>query len=1064
MSKTQDTIPYGKRLLPQIIDQRARERHVRPFAMYPKSTDLSAGWHFISFAQVANAVNQLAWWLDSEMPGQEEKENPFAYFGPNDLRYIIFLIAVMKAGRRVLFASPRNTIRAQMSLFEKTNCKTIVTCSSMDQSLRPLFETAGLRHLKAPKLDDLLHGDNVPHYKYETTWEESTTSKFLILHTSGSSGDPKPIGVGKYSFGGFDASNCLPTDQGRATILSSFGQQNLLTLFPGFHAGGIGPHALAVFCDFTLVLGHPDVPISAEYVSEILKTGPMTAMMSPPSILADLSKEDSSLQSLSKLEHIAFSGGPLSPDVGNLLASSVPHLFGVIGATETGLLHTLVGSNDTWDSMHFFENIGLRFDDVSEGIAELVIVNDERTNIYSGIFDVFPELDEYRTKDLYSPHPTAPGWRRYMGRADDLIVLSNGEKIDPIPMENKIQSHPSVRSALVIGDYRFNACLLLELKESQIPRTEEERHARLEEIWPTIQEANQVAPGFGKITKSLVLFATAEKPFLRAAKGTMQRHLTLKAYAEELDTLYSSQEGSLLTEDLTLVESDKPNDIKVFVREIMRQALDGKDLKDSNDVFQKGLDSLGVSIVVRRLKAALGVALPSLDFQDVSPRLIYGSPTVDKLAYAIVTLIDIKRGATHTNSAIPDRKARMETMLEKYSTNMPKADPKHPPSQAVGPWTVLLTGTTGSLGTHLLAALDRMPPSKIGKIICLNRSANARDKQQKSNMSRRIKATWLERDNPKVEFFQADFSKADFGLPPKTYADLLQTATIVMHTAWQVDFNLSMESFEPQIRGVRNFLDFSCKSANKAPLLFVSSISAALQWRDRNPSDKIPEDIISEFEAPEQIGYGESKYVSEHLLDKYAAASDITTAVLRTGQIAGPVLDGGLWNKQEWLPSIIASSKHLGVLPESLGAMDVVDWVPVDLLSTIIVEIAEQVVARKCQTSRGTTVYNLVNPEVTTWTTLLPAVKESLGISKTVSFSDWVEALQQSSFANNGAIIEANPGVKLLDFYHGLSKKNGTAEGSNFVTDNLIRDSKQASELTAVSQDWIRRWLKQWSF
>jgi hypothetical protein len=67
-----------------------------------------------------------------------------------------------------------------------------------------------------------------------------------------------------------------------------------------------------------------------------------------------------------------------------------------------------------------------------DGVFELVIVNDKHTNKYHVIFDVFPDILEFRTKDLYSPHPTALGWWKHRGRADYLIALSNGEKINPI--------------------------------------------------------------------------------------------------------------------------------------------------------------------------------------------------------------------------------------------------------------------------------------------------------------------------------------------------------------------------------------------------------------------------------------------------------------------------------------------------------------------------------------------------------------------------------------------------------------------------------------------------------
>jgi len=94
---------------------------------------------------------------------------------------------------------------------------------------------------------------------------------------------------------------------------------------------------LAALLEFTVVLGHPSVPLSSAYVAELLKTGGITAMLSPPSVLEDLSRDSSSLHSLSRLNHIAYAGGPLNPETGQLLAGVVPHIFSFIGATEIGV-------------------------------------------------------------------------------------------------------------------------------------------------------------------------------------------------------------------------------------------------------------------------------------------------------------------------------------------------------------------------------------------------------------------------------------------------------------------------------------------------------------------------------------------------------------------------------------------------------------------------------------------------------------------------------------------------------------------------------------------------------
>jgi hypothetical protein len=109
-------------------------------------------------------------------------------------------------------------------------------------------------------------------------------------------------------------------------------------------------------------------------------------------------------------------------------------------------------------------------------------------------------------------------------------------------MENIIRSHLAVKAALVVGEYRFNPSLLVEPQDDRVPQRDSDFHEILNEIWPTVQEANKVAPGFAKIPKTLILFAKPGKPFSRAGKGTVQRQMTVKSYASELDHLFSSQE------------------------------------------------------------------------------------------------------------------------------------------------------------------------------------------------------------------------------------------------------------------------------------------------------------------------------------------------------------------------------------------------------------------------------------------------------------------------------------------------------------------------------------------
>lgn len=127
---------------------------------------------------------------------------------------------------------------------------------------------------------------------------------------------------------------------------------------------------------------------------------------------------------------------------------------------------------------------------------------------------------------------------------------------------------------------------------------------------------------------------------------------------------------------------------------------------------------------------------------------------------------------------------------------------------------------------------------------------------------------------------------------------------MIIDNQWQVDFNLNLESFEPHIAGVRDLINLSNQSLKSPPILFTSSISTLDNWTIKHPQDKVPESAFYDFSVPSAMGYGESKYVAEQLLEKARERSNVSSAICRVGQLAGPVVKSGLWNKQEWLPSV----------------------------------------------------------------------------------------------------------------------------------------------------------------
>ena len=371
------------------------------------------------------------------------------------------------------------------------------------------------------------------------------------------------------------------------------------------------------------------------------------------------------------------------------------------------------------------------------------------------------------------------------------------------------------------------------------------------------------------------------------------------------------------------------------------------------------------------------------------------------------------------------------------------------PSEA----TVLLTGSTGSLGSYLLDSFLEDP--RIKRIICLNRSPNAKARQEELHNERHLNV-----DLSRVIFLQSDVSKEYMGLSVSEYRHLLESVTHILHNAWPVDFNRSLTSFEPHVQFVRQLIDFSARSAFAARIYFLSTIGVTQRY---SQGSTVPEQIIEDLTVSQAGGYPESKHISELLLAR-AAAMNVQVSICRVGQIAGPVLHGthGKWPVQEWLPSIIASSIHLGVIPDSLGPADEIDWIPVDVLAKVLREL---LMAQDSHIDRAH-IHHAVNPKKISWKSLLPSILASIPSGKqlkTTSFVEWVDDLEKSAGPDDDSAV--NPAIKLLDYFvrmRGLGRRSAKLPTLDVTA--TCKQSQTLNECVPVSETWMTLWMKQWDF
>lgn len=302
----------------------------------------------------------------------------------------------------------------------------------------------------------------------------------------------------------------------------------------------------------------------------------------------------------------------------------------------------------------------------------------------------------------------------------------------------------------------------------------------------------------------------------------------------------------------------------------------------------------------------------------------------------------------------------------------------------------------------------------------------------------------------KIVALSADLGQVDLGLSKEMMEQFKSEVSLIFHMAWPVNFSIHLQSFEPHLAGLRTLLKLSLDVYRSEPasLFFASSISTA----ENTPSPAlIPDAPINDFSQALDMGYAQSKLVGEHMVLN-AARRGARSYVLRIGQIVGD-LQSGLWNDNEYVPSMIRSALSMKALP---ALNESCSWIPVDTLATAIVEVGRTVQSAPKPCSFDSTnppvIYNMCNPHRFTWDQLLEEVRKAGVEFETVPYGDWMQLLRDS--ASNGE-EEQNPAVKLLDHFelrYSMSMDKSTSDsassGTNGVNDggNKINGASNKEE------------------
>lgn len=234
----------------------------------------------------------------------------------------------------------------------------------------------------------------------------------------------------------------------------------------------------------------------------------------------------------------------------------------------------------------------------------------------------------------------------------------------------------------------------------------------------------------------------------------------------------------------------------------------------------------------------------------------------------------------------------------------------------------LLTGSTGSLGVHVLSILLARPDVDV--VYCAIRGDDSLDRLRASFSKRMLE---YPQHAQKIRFLPYEPGRLVEGLQETTRNEMLDSLTHIVHAAWPVNFHLPLTAFRPHLKDVQDLIQLSVEvKPQPAQLLYCSSLGVALNTIGQKSVAEAP---MMDFRQGLSTGYTQSKLVAEYIIQQAVEDYDASACILRIGQIVGDT-KAGIWNDDEAPPTLIRSALALGCLPAlemvSLNYTQVIWW------------------------------------------------------------------------------------------------------------------------------------------
>jgi amino acid adenylation domain-containing protein/thioester reductase-like protein len=387
-----------------------------------------------------------------------------------------------------------------------------------------------------------------------------------------------------------------------------------------------------------------------------------------------------------------------------------------------------------------------------------------------------------------------------------------------------------------------------------------------------------------------------------------------------------------------------------------------------DDFFVLGGNSLLAAEMLAHARVMFGIGA---DYVRPLTRSLLRDPTLRAFAQATH---DARAGtlAVHAGQTPVD----FAREAEFHATGRLRADPRYGPPQWRKPREILLTGSTGFFGAHLLSELLAATTARVW---CLVRAPDAAQAMARiTAAAARYELAGLPAG--RVVPLPGDLASPRLGLSPGQFCELARSVDVIHHAGAAVNFIYPYEELRAaNVTGTREVIRLAAE-ARGIPVHYVST-TAVLAGLGVAGVREVTEETPLAHADRLGVGYVETKFVAEELL-RNAARAGLPVAIYRPLDIVGS-LRTGAWNTAAEMCALIRFITDTGLAPD----IDLpLDFVPADTCAAAIRHISAG------ERAAGQT-YHLASPEHALLGFLVDRLRAyGYGVSE-IPYDAWVSEL-----------------------------------------------------------------------